>query len=155
VATRAAAAAALSGAEQQHWTPLPKSMINSFKLGGGEILSADGRMTTTADGVEIMIVAHARENGPSGHEADICAVAFTAADLAAVKAEAADFAAVEASPGAVKDGGATVYAWRDKNGRHEGVQVTDTETIPDTGVSILMAGSAGPATLVALIVPTK
>jgi hypothetical protein len=156
VGTHAASAAALAGADQQHWTPLPKSMLSAFKLGGGEILTADGRMTTTSDGVEIMIVARAKESAPSGHEADVCAVAFTAADLTAVKAEAAEFAGVEASPGAAKDGSATVYAWREKGGHHERVLVSDVEAIPaDPSVSILMAGSTGPATLLALIVPSK
>jgi len=155
--TRAEPKAALAAADKASWSPIKKSMIAAFKLGGSEVTDADGRMTTTPDGFEAMIVAHAKESGlEPGHEASICAVAFSMADLAAVKAEAAEFAAVEASPGAIKDGSATVYAWRDKDGRRERVVVSDIEAIPnDPNISILMAGSAGAATLLAFIVPSK
>ena len=55
--TRAAAKPALASAEALKWTPIPQSMLTAFKLGGGEMSNADGRMTTTADGLQAMIVA--------------------------------------------------------------------------------------------------
>ncbi|MFL5298148.1 MAG: hypothetical protein ACJ798_17360 [Phenylobacterium sp.] len=151
--THASRSEALSAAEKANWTPVPKGMLSAFKLSGIDLTDAEGRMTSTADGLQALVVAHANHMGPvNAHPAEICAVAVSPTDPAAVKAEAAEFASVDPI---VNNSDSTLYAWRDAGGRHAAVTTEQlTATSLDPTISILVAGGGSPP-FVALIVPSK
>jgi hypothetical protein len=155
--TRGDPTKSLAAADAAGWTPIPTSMIKGFGASGSEILDPAGRMTSTQDGMRMMIVGTAKEIVPrTQRQGAFCAVFLQTGDVAALKAEAARYAAVPQDATIVDDKDAVAFAWRETPTGHERVSSKDLKTTAwDQSLTIVIAGSTGPSPIIALAVPTK
>jgi hypothetical protein len=155
VETRAGAAQAMAAADASGWMPVPQQMLGSMKL-GAEMSGLDGRMTTSRDGLKIVIVAHGKTIGRDKDiAADICAIASTPpGDADGLKAAAANFARVDPDPAATGQG-ATGFVWRDGPAGRQRISVDALRANPDPTISALMVQTNESMAMLAFAVPTK
>ena len=124
---------------------------------GDNMTNFDGRMTTTADGLEAVIVGHGDALGKDHpFSADLCAVAFSGPqDVDSLKAAAAAFAQVDPDP-SLGGTGKLGFVWRAGAKGHERIPAAElVSNVTDPTTSALMVQSSASLTLLAFAAPTK
>jgi hypothetical protein len=123
VETHADQARALAVADKQGWTPMPQTMIDSIPLGNA-LEQAAGRFRTSASGSYFLIVAKGHNpNVTNALRVAVCIVGAAPPDTSTMD-DAAKFAAVPGDPSLCQQTETdTCYAWRDKDGVHEPLEV--------------------------------
>jgi hypothetical protein len=154
VDTHAARAGSLAAAEKIGWTPVPESLLSKLKP-SGDVMAVDGRMTTTKEGLVVMVVGYGKSLGALKLQVDLCTLVATPGDGVSLKAAAAEFAAVDPDP-FLNESGGVAYAWRDEPAGHKQVNVASLKFTPaDPGVRAMMVGGDASKAMIVLVVPTS
>jgi hypothetical protein len=126
--TDADAAASLAAASAAGWTPIPAAMLAQLGAGAG-IEKADGRMRSSAAGLDFMLVgAKTMPIGGLSLAVRFCAVATTGAPATPTELSIAlaGWAKIPATP-AVSKNGQIGYVFLDEGGAHKPISTPGDE----------------------------
>lgn len=140
-------AVVLAAADKSGWMPVPQALLEKFPT--GTLKNLDARMLSSKEAMLLLLVG---EGKPSGipQDLEICGIAAIPSPSGGFSQAAADISGVE------KFGDSTtgMYVWRDENGKHHHLDMSDIPAALKAGdLNLLMTRQSEKMAMIMLALP--